>query len=218
MRCCISVVAVVFTAATFLAAAEAPRALKLTKDNLDKLPTGWAAAKTGKGEGSVWKVTADDSAPSKSGFVLAQTAAGPSSLFNLCVMQDGNYTDVELTVAFKAIKGDRDQGGGFVWRYQDANNYYVARFNPLEDNYRLYHVVAGSRVQFGAKEDLKAAAGVWHTLKVKHVGDKIECYLNDQKQIEATDKTITKAGKVGLWTKADAQTHFDNFQVRDLGK
>jgi hypothetical protein len=205
-------------AAGFVAAAEPSPGWKLNKDSLGKLPTGWTAAKTGQGEGNVWKVVADDTAPSKSGLVLAQTAAGPSALFNLCVRQDGSYKDVELSVAFKAVKGDKDQGGGFVWRYQDANNYYVTRMNPLEDNYRLYHVIAGKRTQFAGKEELKVPTGTWHTLKMRHVGDTIECYLDGKKQIEAKDTTITKAGKVGLWTKADAQTHFDNFQVTDLGK
>jgi len=133
-------------------------------------------------------------------------------------MQNGNYKDVELRVAFKAVKGDKDQGGGFVWRYQDANNYYVARFNPLEDNYRLYHVVAGKRTQLVTKEEIKIPTGTWHTLAIKHVGDKIECSFDGKKQIEATDTTIQKPGKVGLWTKADAQTYFDNFQAIDLGK
>src|SRR5437763_11173273 len=111
------------TVSAFLAAAEPP-GWKWTKDNLGKLPPGWVAEKTGTGQGSVWKVVADDTAPSKTGLVLAQTTAGPNSLFNLCVMQDGSYKNVELKVNFKAVKGDNDQGGGFVWRYQDANNYY----------------------------------------------------------------------------------------------
>jgi hypothetical protein len=131
---------------------------------------------------------------------------------------DLSYRDVELTVGFKAVKGASDQGGGFVWRYQDANNYYVARMNPLEDNYRLYHVVAGKRTQFGGKEGLKVPTGTWHTLKVTMVGDKIECFLDGKKEIEATDTTFAKAGQVGLWTKADAQSHFDDFRVRDLGR
>ena len=208
---------VILSVLTSVTAVE-PRTWRLTRDNLGKLPAGWMSAKTGMGDGSVWQVVADATAPSKSGLVLAQTAAGPSALFNLCVMQDGNYKDVELRVAFKAVKGDKDQGGGFVWRYQDANNYYVARFNPLEDNYRLYHVVAGKRTQLLTKEEIKIPTGTWHTLAVKHVGDKIECSFDGKKQLEATDATIQKPGKVGLWTKADAQTYFDNFQVIDLGK
>jgi hypothetical protein len=205
-------------AATAVVGAVEPQAWKLNRDNLGKLPAGWVGEKTGTGEGSVWKVVADETAPSKSGLVLAQTAAGPSALFNLCVVQDGYYKDVELRVNFKAVKGDKDQGGGFVWRYQDAKNYYVARFNPLEDNYRLYHVAAGKRTQLVTKEEIKVATGTWHALSVKHIGDKIECYLDGKRQIEATDTTIPKPGKVGVWTKADAQTYFDGFEVTNLTK
>jgi hypothetical protein len=205
-------------AATGIVGAAEPRAWKLSRDSLGRLPPGWLAARTGAGEGSVWKILADETAPSKTGLVLAQTAAGPSALFNLCVMQEGNYKDVELRVNFKAVKGDNDQGGGFVWRYQDAKNYYVARFNPLEDNYRFYHVIDGKRTQLVTKEEIKIPTGTWHALAVKHVGDKIECFLDGKKQLEAKDKTIQKPGKVGLWTKADAQTHFDDFRVTDLGR
>src|SRR5207248_10137511 len=115
------------------AAEEKVRTFTFGKDEAGTLPKGWTAAKTGKGEGSVWKVVADETAPSKKGHVLAQTAASPKALFNLCVADDTSYTDVEVTVSFKPMKGNKDQGGGLVWRYQDANNYYIARFNPLED-------------------------------------------------------------------------------------
>jgi hypothetical protein len=177
------------------------------------VPAGWKAAQTHEGKGSVWKVAADDTAPSKSGLVLAQTAESPSAVFNLCVATDTSYKDVEVRVAFKAVRGKKDQGGGIVWRYQDANNYYVARMNPLEDNYRVYKVVAGKRIQLGTKEDLKVPEGEWHTLKIKMVGDHIECFLDGKKLLDVRDDTIPKAGQVGLWTKADAQTYFDNFVV-----
>jgi hypothetical protein len=191
---------------------DAPR-FRFGKDDLGKVPAGWKADKTGKGEGSVWKVVADDTAPSKGGYTLAQTAKGPSALFNLCVAEDTRLRDVELSVAFKAVAGELDQGGGLVWRYQGANNYYLARMNPLEDNYRLYKVVAGRRVQLATKEDLKVPANEWHRLKVTQTGDRIECFLDGKKQLEGKDDTFTKAGKVGLWTKADAQTHFDEFRA-----
>ena len=200
-------------AASTLAAGGNPAVVRFSKDDLGKVPAGWKAAQTGKGAGSVWKVVADDTAPSKTGFALAQTAEGPSSLFNLCVADGPRVRDVEAGVAFKAVRGKKDQGGGLVWRYQDANNYYVARMNPLEDNYRLYHVVAGKRTQIDGKEGLKVPAGEWHTLKVTMRGDRITCYLDGEKQIEATDSTFRGAGKVGLWSKADAQTSFDDFRV-----
>lgn len=192
---------------------EKTKTFRFSKDDLGKVPAGWTADKTGKGEGSVWKVVADDTAPSKSGYALAQTAVGPGGLFNLCVLNDSNYKDVEVSVAFKAVKGDSDQGGGIVWRYQDANNYYVARMNPLEDNYRLYHVVAGKRVQFAGKEGIKVPTGEWHVLKIEMARDKIECYLDGKKELEAQDNTFAQGGRIGLWTKADAQSHFDDFKV-----
>jgi Domain of Unknown Function (DUF1080) len=196
-----------------LAADEKARTFTFTKDEVGKLPKGWKADHTGKGEGSIWKVVADDTAPSKKGYVLAQTAEGPNPFFNLCVAEDTKYQDVDITVSFKAIKGKLDQGGGVVWRYQDADNYYIARMNPLEDNFRVYKVVAGKRIQLQTKEDLPVKAGEWHTLRVKMAGDQIECFLDGKKYLEAKDDAFKGSGKVGLWTKADAQSHFDGFTV-----
>src|SRR5436190_12499813 len=211
---CMAMTALLGTA--LLAAEGKTRALRFSKDDVGKLPAGWKAEKTGKGDGSVWKIVADDTAPSKTGYVLAQTAESPNSLFNLCVAGDTSCTDVEVSVAFKAMHGKNDQGGGIVWRYQDANNYYIARMNPLEDNYRLYKVVAGKRIQLETKENLKVPVGEWHVLKIRQKGDQIECYLDDQKHLSVRDDTFTKAGKVGLWTKADAQTYFDALEIREL--
>jgi hypothetical protein len=201
-----------------LTAAEKPTTLRLGKDDLGKLPAGWKADRTGKGEGSIWKVVADPSAPGRTGYALAQTAASPGPMFNLCVAEGTSFQDVEVSVAFKAVQGVKDQGGGIVWRYQDANNYYVARMNPLEDNYRVYKVVAGKRTQLETNEGLKVPAGEWHTLSIRTVGNRIACSLDGKKYLEATDDTFTKPGAVGLWTKADAQTNFDQFTAREAGK
>ena len=203
--------------ATIAAADDKDRSFRFTKDDAGKLPAGWKAAQTGKGE-SAWKVVEDETAPSKSGYVLAQTTADANALFNLCVADEPSLKDIEASVSFKAIKGEKDQGGGIVWRYQDANNYYVARMNPLEDNFRVYKVVAGKRSKEFQSAEVKVPAGEWHTLKIKHVGDHIECFLDGKKHLDAKDNAIQKAGKVGLWTKADAQTYFDEFRVKDLSK
>src|SRR5262245_46214472 len=198
--------------ALVVAADDKVRGFTFGKDDLGKVPSGWKADKTGQGEGSVWKVVADNTSPSKKGYVLAQTAEGPGPLFNLCVADDTNLKDVEITVSFKAVKGAKDQGGGLVWRYQDANNYYIARMNPLEDNYRVYKVIAGKRIQLATKEDLKVPVNTWHTLTIKMNGEQIECLLDGKKELEAKDDAISKAGKIGLWTKADAQTYFDELK------
>ena len=131
------------------------------------LPLGWSVAKTGKGEGSVWKIVEDEWSPD-AGKALAQVSAdAPEGLFNLCVAEAPRVQDVDLTVSFKATAGDTDQGGGPVWRYQDADNYYIARMNPLEDNFRVYKVVKGRRLQLG-DADVAAPAGKWHTIRVVH--------------------------------------------------
>ena len=200
---------------SLLSADDTQRTFRFRKDDLGKLPAGWAAAKTGKGEGSVWKVVADDTAPSKTGYALAQTAASPNNVFNICVAADTKYKDLELSVSFKAVQGEKDQGGGLVWRYKDADNYYVARMNPLEDNYRVYKVQDGKRSQFATREDLKVPAGEWHRLKIQHIADHIECFLDDKKYLDAKDESFKDAGKVGLWTKADAQSFFDDLKVEE---
>lgn len=197
-----------------LQAQEKPRTFTFTKDEAGKVPKGWKTAQTNLGEGSVWKVVADDTTPSKAGFVLAQIAEGPDALFNLCVAEDTSYRDLDLSVSVKAIKGKEDQGGGVVWRYKDANNYYICRWNPLEENFRVYKVVDGKRMVLATtKNDVKETVGKWHTLKITMRDEQIECFLNDKKHLEAKDATFKEAGKIGLWTKADAQTHFDSFTV-----
>jgi hypothetical protein len=188
------------------------------KDDVGKLPAGWRVARTGKGEGSEWKVLADATAPSKSGRVLTQTAASPRPMFNLCVADGTRARDVEISVDFKSLQGKVDQGGGVVWRFQDADNYYVARLNLLEENYRLYKVIDGKRIQLASAEEIGVKEGAWHRLTIRHAGKSIACFLEGKKVLEAEDNTIAEAGLCGLWTKADAVTSFDLFDVRDLGK
>lgn len=200
-----------FVVAALASAAAADDLLDLQHAKLGELPPAWAAAKTGEGPGSVWKVVDDATAPG--GKALAHVSAeGPKRLFNLCVAEKSSATDVDLSVAFKAVAGQTDQGGGPVWRYQDANNYYVARMNPLEDNFRVYKVIDGKRKQLGTA-DVSVPAGKWHTLRVVARGEHIQCYLNGKLHLDVTDDALKAAGKVGLWTKADAQTHFAALQV-----
>lgn len=180
--------------------------------DLGKLPKGWKAEKTGSGEGSVWKIVADDSVPSKTGCALAQTAEGPTQLFNICVF-DASYKDLEIRVKLKPVAGKIDQGGGVVWRYKDADNYYICRYNPLEENFRVYRVLKGKRVQLGTKESITSQPGKWHEITILQVGNRIQCSLNDVKLLEVLDDTFNDAGKIGFWTKADAVTHFDQLIV-----
>ena len=148
-----------FLSVSLFAADDKERTFVFKKDDLGKLPTGWKADKTGKGDGSVWKVVADETAPSKTGLVLAQTAVGPRPMFNICVADGTNYKDLVLSVAFKAIKGEDDQGGGLVWRYKDGGQLLHPRMNPLEDNFRVYKVVAGQTQSAWHHEGRSESAG-----------------------------------------------------------
>jgi hypothetical protein len=153
-----------------------------------------------------WKVAASDN-----GKALAQSAKNPNSVFNITLISDTNARDVDLSVRMKAIAGETDQGGGLVWRAKDAKNYYLARYNPLEDNYRLYHVVNGKRTLI-QNVDITHSDG-WHTLRVTMTGEQITCYYDGKKYLEAKDSTFTEAGKIGLWSKADAQSQFDDLAL-----
>jgi hypothetical protein len=192
-------------------AADSP-ALRFNDAKVGELPKGWVAAKTGKGEGSIWKVVEDDTSPD-GGKALAQVSAdGPNPLYNLCVADAPKPTDVDLTVSYKAVAGKLDQGGGPVWRYRDANNYYICRENPLEGNFRVYKVVGGKRTQL-ATATVDAAAGKWHTIRIVHKGDHIQCRLDDKLLLDVKDATFKDAGQIGLWTKADAQTRFAGLKL-----
>jgi 3-keto-disaccharide hydrolase len=181
-------------------------------DNAGAIPAKFHGARTGQGSEGKWVVMTDTTASSKPN-VVAQTSTDKTDYrFPLLISDEGSFKDLELSVKFKAVAGEVDRAAGLVFRLKDANNYYIVRANALEDNYRLYHVIKGSRRQF-AGANFKVTSGEWHELRVECVGNKIICYYDGAKKIEATDDTFKDTGKVGLWTKADSVTYFDDLKV-----
>jgi len=181
-------------------------------DTVGAAPAKFHGARTGQGTEGKWMVMADSTAPSRPN-VVAQTSTDSTDYrFPLLIADDGSFKDLEISVRFKAVSGKVDQAGGLVFRLKDANNYYIVRANALEDNYRLYHVINGSRRQF-AGANFKVTSGEWHELRVEAVGNKFICYYDGAKKIEATDDTFKEGGKIGLWTKADSVTYFDDLKV-----
>ena len=170
-----------------------------------RLPPGWTATQTGKGKG-VWTVEKDDSAPSKPN-VLKQSG---EATYPVCVKDDTSLKDGFVEVKFKAISGKEDQAGGVIWRCKDANNYYVARANALEDNVTIYHTINGKRTE-KKRVKVKVASNQWHTLRVDFQGNQFKVSFNGQSALDWQDDTFKDAGKVGLWTKADSVTAFDDF-------
>jgi len=195
-----------------LLGADPPEAMRWNFEDakVGELPKDWSAAKTGQGDGSLWKVQDDTSAPAGSKVLTQTSSAGPNAFFNLCVADKSKFGDVELSVSIKPLTGKIDTGGGLVWRYQDANNYYISRLNPLEGDFRLFKVINGKRTQIGPTVEADEAAGKWHTIRVVHRGAGIQCYLSGKLRIEAQDDAIKESGKIGLWSKADAVSSFDD--------
>jgi len=193
-------------------------------DETGKPPKGFSPALTGKGKIGVWVVMKDDDAPSQPN-VLAQTDMEATSYrFPLCVFEGATAADVDLSVKFKPVKGKVDQAAGLVWRYRDQNNYYIVRANALENNVVLYKVEKGNRTDLEPKgagflaygKKAKVPSGQWSMLRVVAKGNLFETYLNGEKLFEVEDNTFTSAGKVGLWTKADSYTLFDDLSITEL--
>lgn len=175
------------------------------KTSAGQLPAGWVGGVTGQGSPK-WSVEADATAPSKPN-VLKQSGEGT---YPWCVKKDVSLKDGFVEVKFKPISGKEDQAGGLIWRSQDGDNYYIARANALEDNVTIYHTVKGSRRAF-KNVNMKVASNQWHTLRVDFAGNKFKVTFDGKVAIEASDDTFKEAGAVGVWTKSDSVTLFDDF-------
>ncbi len=196
--------------ASILIALAAPTGFAETV-NFDGLPTGapppgWAATQTGQGRAR-WTVEADASAPSRPS-VLKQS--GEAS-YPVCLKRGTHLQDGFVEVKFKPVGGREDRAGGLIWRAKDADNYYVARANALEDNVTIYHTLNGRRVAF-KNTNTRVTFGEWHTLRVDFEGNHFTVTFDGTKIIEATDDSIRAPGEVGVWTKADSVTLFDDFR------
>ena len=179
----------------------------VTFDNLTvgSAPPGWSATRTGSGQAK-WTVDRDDTAPSKPN-VLKQSG---QATYPVCLKDDTNLKDGFVEVKFKAVAGREDQAGGLVWRAKDADNYYVARANALEDNVTIYHTVNGRRTE-KKRTNMKVAPGQWHSLRVDFRGAHFTVTFDGKPALSWDDETFKEAGKVGVWTKADSVTLFDDF-------
>ena len=176
-------------------------------------PPGWTGTETGGGNPK-WMVEIDESAPSKP-HVLKQSG---EAKYCVAVRNDAQLKDGFVEVKFKPISGDEDQAAGLLWRYRDKNNYYVVRANALEGNVVLYKTTDGKRSSlaiigreggYGVKATVPS--GEWSTLRVEYSGSKFTVKLNGKQLFEIDDPTFSDAGKIGVWTKADSVTLFDDF-------
>lgn len=199
-----------FTVATLVITAALATIATSDSVNFDNLkagapPPGWTATKTGGGEAK-WTIEADSTAPSQPN-VLKQSG---QATYPVCIKDDTNLQDGFVAVKFKPISGREDQAGGLVWRAKDSNNYYVARANALENNVTIYHTINGRRTE-KKRSNMKVASNQWHSLRVEFQGNHFTVIYDGAKALEWDDDTFKDAGKVGVWTKADSVTLFDDF-------
>jgi hypothetical protein len=168
-------------------------------------PAGWTATQTGNGQAK-WEVVADESAPSKPN-ALKQSG---EATYPVCIKDDTNLKDGFVEVKFKPIAGKEDQAGGVIWRCKDADNYYISRANALEDNVTIYHTVKGKRSE-KKRLNIKVASNQWHTLRVDFKDHYFVVTFDGKRAFVWKDDTFKDAGRVGVWTKADSVTLFDDF-------
>jgi hypothetical protein len=189
----------------------ANHAVSFESNQTGATPEGWTATLTGSGDPK-WTVESDQTAPSKPKVVKQSGRA----TYPLLLKNDTSIKDGFIEMKFKAIAGSQDRAAGVVWRAKDANNYYVARANALEDNFVLYKTVNGSRSPLdivgrkgGYGVSVPVPANIWHSLRIDFKGTRFTASFNGKQMFEVEDSTFTDAGKVGLWTKADSVTVFD---------
>jgi hypothetical protein len=182
-----------------------------------QLPPSWVAAITGEGTPQ-WTVGPDATAPTRP-HVLKQSAWTPKPSFPVCIRSGSSLKDGFVEVKFKTVSGTNDQAAGLVWRYRDPTNYYIVRANALEDNVVLYKVQNGKRTVldivgrtggYGVK--VKVPPHEWGKLRVDFAGSRFRVALNGRELFAVEDTAFAETGAVGVWTKADSVSLFDDFR------
>ncbi len=179
-------------------------------------PTGFAFGRTGSGRPGRWVVRFVADAPSGPNVLAQEDSDRTDYRFPVTVADAPTFGDVSVSVRCKPVSGRVDRACGIVWRYQDENNYYLTRANALENNVCWYYVQNGRRIEV-KRVHVRVASGVWHALRADMRGDHVEVYFNGQKLIDVHDSRFTAPGKVGVWTKADSHTLFDDLTAQPLG-
>jgi len=161
-----------------------------------------------------WQVMEFKSAPSPPHVLAQRMKTGAEHAYKTVLAENMTAANLDLQVSFLAVGGRGDMGGGLIWRAADDRNYYLARANPLEQNIRAYRVVKGVRHLLGNFDEI-IPIQKWHTLRVVAQDEQIEVFFEGHTVLKLSDKTFSH-GRIGLWTKSDAVTYFDDLQLRKL--
>lgn len=206
------------------AATAAERTFDLTAEATGQPPRGWRSTLAGTGVPGDWKIVLDDAPTLFAPFstnapatrkipVIAQLSQDPADeRFPLLVYDEEVFRDFTLSLRFKTVSGKVEQMAGVVFRLQDERNFYVVRASSLGRNLRFYRVADGVRDQPLGPE-IEIPVGTWHDLSVECRGNRIRLRLDDKEAMpEITDNSYSE-GKIGLWTKSDAVSHFAELRL-----
>jgi hypothetical protein len=161
-----------------------------------------------------WQVLSTDRAKSPPHVLGQLQRKGAEHAYKTLLINSLRGSNLDLQVSFLAIEGKADMGGGLIWRAADDRNYYLTRANPLEQNIRIYRVAKGVR-QMIQNFDQIIDVRSWHTLRVVMKGCRVQVLFDEKQIFELCDETF-KEGKIGLWTKSDAVTYFDDLTLHIL--
>ena len=194
----------------FMAATGAAAIDGFDTDAAGAQPKRWKTGVTGSGN-PIWTVVAEPTAPSQPN-AFKQSGVGD---YPWAVTDSAPILNGQVEVKFKAVSGQVDQAAGIVWRFKNKDSYYITRANILENNVRIYTVVDGYRREIGSA-NIPLAPKKWHTVGIRFAGKHMTVLFNQRPVIELDDSTYSEAGAVGLWTKEDSVTLFDDFSVTPL--
>lgn len=208
-------VALVFGATMLVQSAT--RKIDFSDDTIGQSPKGFEFGHTARvGAPGKWVIQAEGA----NNYLVQTDADATRARFPVAVVSDVTAADVDVSVRFRPVSGRVDQAAGLVWRFSNEDNYYIVRANALEDNVVLYKVENGRRTDLPVKGEGRTygkkahvPAGQWSTLRVVATGPRLDVHFNGAKLYEVVDPTFTKAGKVGVWTKADSVTQFDDLII-----
>lgn len=183
--------------------------------NFDSDKSGEVAAGF-KAESGEWKIVADDAAPSKPN-VFAQMAKNDDRVFNIALLNEPAGKNIDFHAKFHVAGGKIQQGGGLICRAKDAKNYYLFAYSPIDQSIFVYKVIDDVRTIIHTVADVEEVEG-WQTIRLVTNGKRLEGHLNGEARFSIIDEAISHAGKVGLWTRADSQTHFDDLQLEVMDR
>jgi len=123
-----------------------------------------------------------------------------------------DFRNGEINVRFEGLSGRIDQGAGILFNLKPNGDYLTVRANCLEDNLVLWRFEKGRRSSVKWIRNTPTPSGVWHDLKVRIAGSKVEGYLDGKLYLEH-QLPAPVSGRIGLWSKADSRMYFNDLTV-----